>query len=307
MLYDNILQTIGQTPIVRLNRVENALRSHLYVKLESFNPAGSVKDRPALRMIEDAEQRGLLKPGDTIVEPTSGNTGIGLAMVAAVKGYKAVFVMAANMSEERKTILKAFGSKLILTPAEKGTVGAIEEARRLEEEKGYFFVGQHFNPANTASHQTTADEIWEDLGDSLEAVICTTGTGGSISGIGKYLKARNPKLSMIATEPADSPILSKGIACSHKIMGSAPGFIPEILDTNIYDEIIPITTEEAYSTTQFLAVKEGIFAGISSGAAVAGMLKVARRDQMKDKTLLAILPDTGERYLSTDLWSDDPD
>ncbi len=168
-------------------------------------------------------------------------------------------------------------------------------------------MGQHFNPANTASHQTTADEIWEDLGDSLEAVICTTGTGGSISGIGKYLKARNPKLSMIATEPADSPILSKGIACSHKIMGTAPGFIPEILDTNIYDEIIPITTEEAYSATQFLAEKEGIFAGISSGAAVAGMLKVARRDQMKDKTLLAILPDTGERYLSTDLWSGQPD
>jgi len=258
-------------------------------------------------MIEVVEERGLLKPGDTIIEPTSGNTGIGLAMVAAVKGYKAVFVMAANMSEERKTILKAFGSKLILSPAEKGTVGAIEEARRLEKEKGYFFVGQHFNPANTESHQTTADEIWEDLGNSLEAVICTTGTGGSISGIGKYLTARNPKLSMIATEPADSPILSKGIACSHKIMGTAPGFIPEILDTSIYDEIIPITTDEAYGTTRFLAEKEGIFAGISSGAAVAGMLKVARRQLMEGKMLLAILPDTGERYLSTDLWSDDLD
>ncbi|SVA74966.1 uncharacterized protein METZ01_LOCUS127820, partial [marine metagenome] len=205
MRYDNILETIGRTPVVRLNRVKDTFATDLFVKLESFNPAGSVKDRPALRMIEDAEERGLLKPGDTIIEPTSGNTGIGLAMVAAVKGYKAVFVMAANMSEERKTILKAFGSKLILSPAEKGTVGAIEEARRLEKEKGYFFVGQHFNPANTESHQTTADEIWEDLGNSLEAVICTTGTGGSISGIGKYLKARNPKLSMIATEPADSP------------------------------------------------------------------------------------------------------
>jgi len=307
MRYDNILETIGRTPVVRLNRVEDTFATDLFVKLESFNPAGSVKDRPALRMIEDAEERGLLKPGDTIIEPTSGNTGIGLAMVAAVKGYKAVFVMAANMSEERKTILKAFGSKLILSPAEKGTVGAIEEARRLEKEKGYFFVGQHFNPANTESHQTTADEIWEDLGNSLEAVICTTGTGGSISGIGKYLKARNPKLSMIATEPADSPILSKGIACSHKIMGTAPGFIPEILDTSIYDEIIPITTDEAYGTTRFLAEKEGIFAGISSGAAVAGMLKVARRQIMEGKMLLAILPDTGERYLSTDLWSDDLD
>ncbi len=307
MRYDNILETIGRTPVVRLNRVEDAFATDLFVKLESFNPAGSVKDRPALRMIEDAEERGLLKPGDTIIEPTSGNTGIGLAMVAAVKGYKAVFVMAANMSEERKTILKAFGSKLILTPAEKGTVGAIEEARRLATEKGYFFVGQHFNPANTESHQTTANEIWEDLGNSLEAVICTTGTGGSISGIGKYLKVRNPKLSMIATEPADSPILSKGIACSHKIMGTAPGFIPEILDTSIYDEIIPITTDEAYGTTRFLTEKEGIFAGISSGAAVAGMLKVARRQIMEGKMLLAILPDTGERYLSTDLWSDDLD
>jgi len=307
MRYDNILETIGRTPVVRLNRVKDTFATDLFVKLESFNPAGSVKDRPALRMIEDAEERGLLKPGDTISEPTSGNTGIGLAMVAAVKGYKAVFVMAANMSEERKTILKAFGSKLILSPAEKGTVGAIEEARRLEKEKGYFFVGQHFNPANTESHQTTADEIWEDLGNSLEAVICTTGTGGSISGIGKYLKARNPKLSMIATEPADSPILSKGIACSHKIMGTAPGFIPEILDTSIYDEIIPITTDEAYGKTRFLAEKEGIFAGISSGAAVAGMLKVARRQIMEGKMLLAILPDTGERYLSTDLWSNESD
>jgi len=307
MRYDNILETIGRTPVVRLNRVEDTFATDLFVKLESFNPAGSVKDRPALRMIEDAEERGLLKPGDTIIEPTSGNTGIGLAMVAAVKGNKAVFVMAENMSEERKTILKAFGSKLILSPAEKGTVGAIEEARRLEKEKGYFFVGQHFNPANTESHQTTADEIWEDLGNSLEAVICTTGTGGSISGIGKYLKARNSKLSMIATEPADSPILSKGVACSHKIMGTAPGFIPEILDTSIYDEIIPITTDEAYGTTRFLAEKEGIFAGISSGAAVAGMLKVARRQIMEGKMLLAILPDTGERYLSTDLWSDDLD
>jgi cysteine synthase A len=307
MRYDNILETIGRTPVVRLNRVKDTFATDLFVKLESFNPAGSVKDRPALRMIEDAEERGLLKPGDTIIEPTSGNTGIGLAMVAAVKGYKAVFVMAANMSEERKTILKAFGSKLILSPAEKGTVGAIEEARRLEKEKGYFFVGQHFNPANTESHQTTADEIWEDLGNSLEAVICTTGTGGSISGIGKYLKARNSKLSMIATEPADSPILSKGIACSHKIMGTAPGFIPEILDTSIYDEIIPITTNEAYGMTRFLAEKEGIFAGISSGAAVAGMLKVAQRQTMENKMLLAILPDTGERYLSTDLWSDELD
>ena len=305
MIYKNILETIGETPIVRLSRVENILAAETFVKLESFNPAGSVKDRPALRMIEDAEKRGLLKPGDTIIEPTSGNTGIGLAMVAAVKGYKSVFVMAANMSEERKRILLAYGSELILTPAEDGTVGAIEEAKRLQKEKGYFFVGQHFNPSNPEAHQTTADEIWKDFGDKLDAVICTTGTGGSISGIGKYLQANNPDLQMIATEPADSPILSKGVACSHKIMGTAPGFIPEILDTSIYNSIVPITTKEAYDGARFLAEKEGIFAGISSGAALAGMLKVARRQSMKDATLLAILPDTGERYLSTDVWSGD--
>lgn len=305
MIYKNILETIGRTPIVRLNRIKNLLASEIFVKLESFNPAGSVKDRPALRMIEDAEKRGLLNPGDTIIEPTSGNTGIGLAMVAAVKGYKAIFVMAENMSEERKKILRAFGSEVILTPAEKGTVGAIDEAKRLQKEKGYFFVGQHFNPSNTESHQATADEIWDDLGDRLDAVICTTGTGGSISGIGKFLKEKNPKLQMIATEPADSPILSEGIARSHKIMGTAPGFIPEILDTSIYDLIIPITTQEAYDGTRFLAEKEGIFAGISSGAALAGTIKLAQRPVMKDKVLLAILPDTGERYLSTDLWSGD--
>jgi cysteine synthase A len=304
MLYNNILETIGQTPIIRLNRMGDILAAEVFVKLESFNPAGSVKDRPALRMIEDAEARGLLKPGDTIVEPTSGNTGIGLAMVAAVKGYKAVFVMAANMSEERIRILRAFGSELILTPAEKGTVGAIEEAKRLHKTKGYFFVGQHFNPSNPESHEATADEIWEDLGETLNAVVCTTGTGGSISGIGKFLKKRNPNVRMIATEPADSPILSQGIACSHKIMGTAPGFIPDILDTSIYSEIIPITTTEAYSAMRFLAEKEGIFAGISSGAAVAGMLKAAKQQSMKDLVLLAILPDTGERYLSTDVWTD---
>ena len=199
-------------------------------------------------MIEDAEQRGALNPGDT---------GIGLAMVAAVKGYKAVFVMSANMSEERKIILRAFGAQLVLTPAEKGTVGAIEEAQRLAKEKGYFFVGQHFNPANTASHESTADEIWEDLGDSLCAVICSTGTGGSIPGIGKFLKQRNAAVEMIATEPADSPILSKGIACPHKIMGTAPGFIPEILDTAIYDQIIPSAPKRRTTPRDFWQKKRG--------------------------------------------------
>lgn len=303
MKYQNILQTIGQTPSVRLNKVPDLSSSELWVKLESFNPGGSVKDRPALNMIEDAERRGRLHPGATIVEPTSGNTGIGLAMVAAVKGYRAVLVMAEDMSAERKSLMRAFGAELILTPAELGTKGALEEARRLEKEKGWCCIGQHFNPANPESHRSTADEIWEDFGQNLQAIVCTTGTGGTITGLGRYLKPRNPDLRIIATEPADAPILSKGIGGKHKIMGTAPSFIPEILDTGIYDEVIPITTAEAYDTARFLAQEEGIFAGISSGAAVAGMIKLARRADFQHGCLLAILPDTGERYLSTDLWT----
>ena len=302
MKYLNILQTIGNTPVVRLNKVEDIMASELWVKIESFNPAGSVKDRPALNMIEEAERRGLLKPGDCIIEPTSGNTGIGLAMVCAQKGYPAVFVMAADMSEERKAILRAFGAELILTPAEQGTKGAIEQARRLAEEKGWFFVGQHFNPDNPEAHRQTAAEIWADFGNDLHAVVCSTGTGGTISGLGKHLRARNPELRMIATEPADSPILSQGIARKHKIMGTAPGFIPQTLNTEIYDQIVAIPTEEAYTTSRYLARREGIFAGISSGAAVAGMIKLAKTENFRGKLLLAILPDSGERYLSTDLW-----
>ncbi|MEA3276589.1 MAG: pyridoxal-phosphate dependent enzyme, partial [Pseudomonadota bacterium] len=249
MKYTSILQTIGATPVVRLNRFRGHLARELWVKAESFNPGGSIKDRPALNMIEDAERRDLLKPGDTIVEPTSGNTGIGLAMVAAVKEYRAVLVMAADMSEERKALMRAFGAELVLTPAKLGTKGALEEARRLERERGWFFVGQHFNPANPAAHERTAAEIWADFGEDLDAVVCTTGTGGTISGIGRRLKALNPRVRMVATEPADSPILSKGIARKHQIMGTAPGFIPETLDTSVYEEIVPITTEEAYGTT----------------------------------------------------------
>ncbi len=302
MKYDHILETIGGTPAVKLNRLGGDLGCRLWVKLESFNPGGSVKDRPALRMIEDAEAAGALKPGDVIIEPTSGNTGIGLAMVAAVKGYRSVFVMAEDMSEERKQILKAFGGEVILTPAAKGTVGAIEEARRLEKEKGYFFVGQHFNPSNPASHEQTADEIWADFGAGLDAVVLTTGTGGTVTGLGIHLRKKHPAIRIIVTEPADSPILSRGIACKHKIMGTAPGFIPETLDQNAYDEVIPITTEQAYAATRNLARLEGIFGGISCGAATHGMLEVAARPAFRGKTLLAILPDTGERYLSTDVW-----
>ena len=302
MKYENILRTVGNTPVVRLNKSSAPAGVGVWVKIESFNPAGSVKDRPALNMIEDAETKGLIKPGDTIIEPTSGNTGIGLAMVAAYKGYRAIFTMAEDMSEERKRILTSFGAEIVLTPADKGTKGAIERARELEKEKGYFFVGQHFNPANPQAHRITANEIFDDFGTDLDYLVCTTGTGGTITGMKHYLKAKNPDLKVVATEPADSPILSKGIACKHKIMGTAPGFIPDILETDSYDEILPVTTEEAYQTTRYLATEEGIFAGISSGAAAFGMLKVAQRESAAGKTLLAILPDTGERYLSTDVW-----
>lgn len=303
MRYQNILQTIGHTPVVKLNVLGADTGVNLWVKLERFNPGGSVKDRPALRMIEDAERDGRLKKGDTIIEPTSGNTGIGLAMVAAVKGYRSIFVMSADMSEERVSILKAYGGEVILTPADKGTVGAIEEARRLEQEHGYFFVGQHFNPSNPASHQTTADEIWQDFGAELDTVVCTTGTGGTVSGLGKYLRAYNPAIEIVATEPDESPILSQGIAKKHKIMGTAPGFIPDTLDTSSYGRILRITADEAYDITHKLAQKEGLFCGISCGAATAGMLKLASEASYQGKTILAILPDTGERYLSTDLWS----
>ena len=302
MKYQNILETIGQTPVIKLNHLGKESGAELWVKLESFNPGGSVKDRPALQMIEDAEADGHLKPGDTIIEPTSGNTGIGLAMVASVKGYRSIFVMAEDMSEERKLILKAYGGEVILTPADKGTVGAIAEAKRLAAEKGYFFVGQHFNPSNPHSHKSTADEIWQDFGEDLSAIVMTTGTGGTISGITRFLKPRHPNVTIVATEPADSPILSQGIAKKHKIMGTAPGFIPDILDTSSYEQIIAITTEEAYSTTRALAAREGIFCGISCGAAVAGMIKLAAEDGYQGKSILAMLADTGERYLSTDVW-----
>jgi len=305
MKYDNILQTIGNTPVVRLIGFRDHLARALWVKVESTNPGASIKDRPALNMIEDAERRGLLKPGATLIEPTSGNTGIGLAMVAAVKGYRAVLVMAADMSEERKALMRAFGAELLLTPAELGTKGALEEARRLAVEHGWFYVGQHFNPANPEAHGRTAAEIWRDFGTGLDGLVCTTGTGGTITGLGRQLKAWHPALRVIATEPLESPILSQGKANRHGIMGTAPAFIPEILDTHIYDEIIPVASRAAWDMARQLARQEGILVGISSGAAVVGMLTLARREDWRDKVLLAILPDTGERYISTGLWGEE--
>ncbi len=302
MKYNTILETIGNTPVVKLNVLGRDQGASLWVKLERSNPGGSVKDRPALNMIEVAERDGQLKPGDTIIEPTSGNTGIGLAMVAAVKGYRSIFVMSADMSQERVQILKAYGGEVILTPADLGTVGAIAEAKRLASEKGYFFVGQHYNPANTDSHQSTADEIWNDFGPDLDTLVCTTGTGGTISGMGKYLRALHPGIEIVATEPDISPILSQGVACKHKIMGTAPGFIPDILDTSAYNQILQISAQQAYHTARELARSEGIFSGISCGAAVAGMIQLSEQEAYRGKTMLAILPDTGERYLSTDLW-----
>ncbi|MCP4950634.1 cysteine synthase A [Arenicellales bacterium nBUS_48] len=302
MKHENILGAIGQTPVVKLNHFDCGFARSLWVKLESFNPGGSVKDRPALNMIEDAEARGVLKPGDTIIEPTSGNTGIGLAMVAAVKGYPAVFVMSADMSEERKSILLAYGATLVLTPAEKGTVGAIEEARRLAKEHDYFFVGQHFNPANPLSHEATATEILEDFGVDLGAVICTTGTGGTVSGISPILRSAIPDIQIIVTEPDESPMLSQGIGRKHRIMGTTPSFIPDTLDQNAYDSIISVNADDAIGITRRLAEEEGIFCGISCGAAIVGMLEYAKQEEAKDKQLLAILADTGERYLSTELW-----
>ena len=299
---DNV-ETIGRSPLVQINRLAHGLKATVLAKIEGRNPAYSVKCRLGAAMIWDAEEKGILSAGSKIVEPTSGNTGIGLAMVAAVKGYRAIFVMSEDMSSERKQILLAYGAELVLTPADKGTIGAIEEARRLSEEKGYFFVGQHYNPANPAAHQITANEIYEDFGEKLDAIVCTTGTGGTISGLSTYLKDRIPDLMIIATEPEDSPILSKGIACKHKIMGTAPGFIPDTLDQSAYDDIIPVSTEAAFQSARKLATDEGIFCGISCGAAVAGMLDYASKESTRGAVLLAILPDTGERYLSTDLWA----
>ncbi len=301
--YDSILETIGKTPIVKLNKMTEHLEAEIYVKIETFNPGSSVKDRIALNMIETAEKEGILHQHSKIVEPTSGNTGIGLAIVCAVKGYPLTLTMPESMSEERKKILRGLGAELILTLASEGMNGAIKKALEIAEKSDSTFIPQQFkNQANPEAHRkTTALEIWEDMDHDVDVFIAGVGTGGTITGNGEILKNFNPKLRVIAVEPYESAVLSGKTAGPHKIQGIGAGFIPEIMNTSIVDEIITITSEEAFSAARDLARKEGIFVGISAGAAAAAALKYAQNLPKKEK-IVVILPDTGERYLSTDLW-----
>lgn len=299
---NSVAELVGQTPIVKLNRIVDENSADVYLKLEYFNPGSSVKDRIALAMIEAAEKEGLLKEGSTIIEPTSGNTGIGLAMIAAAKGYKAVLVMPDTMSLERRNLLRAYGAELVLTPGSKGMKGAIEKAEELAKEHGYFMPQQFTNPANPEIHrQTTAREILEQMSDGLDAFVAGVGTGGTITGVGQVIKEKYPDVKIYAVEPADSPVLSGGKPGPHKIQGIGAGFVPEVLDTDIYDEVLKITNEEAFEWSRKAGKQEGILCGISSGAAIAGAIKVAKQ-LGKGKKVLAIIPDNGERYLSTALF-----
>lgn len=307
-VYTSITQLIGGTPLVELTNyeAENKLEAKILAKLEYFNPAGSVKDRIAKAMLDDAEAKGLLKPGATIIEPTSGNTGIGLASVAAARGYKIILTMPETMSVERRNLLKAYGAQLVLTDGAKGMKGAIEKANELAAATpGSFIPGQFVNPANPAIHRaTTGPEIWADTDGKVDIFVAGVGTGGTLSGVGEYLKAQNPNVKIVAVEPAGSPILSKGVAGPHKIQGIGAGFVPDTLNTKIYDEIIAVENEDAFTTGRAIARKEGVLIGISSGAAVYAATVLAKRPENKGKTIVALLPDTGDRYLSTPLFSE---
>ena len=298
---------VGNTPLMELSNYNKSkgLKARLIVKLESFNPAGSVKDRVALAMIEDAETSGLLKPGATIIEPTSGNTGIGLAFVAASKGYKLILTMPDTMSVERRNLLKALGAELVLTPGANGMKGAIARAEELKAATpGAVILQQFDNPANPAMHErTTGQEIWRDTEGHVDIFVAGVGTGGTVSGVGEYLKSKNPDVKIVAVEPATSPVLSKGEAGAHKIQGIGAGFVPDTLNTDIYDEIIPVENEDAFELGREIARTEGILVGISSGAALKAATELAKRPENKGKTIVALFPDTGDRYLSTPMFS----
>ncbi|MBR7122317.1 MAG: cysteine synthase A [Oscillospiraceae bacterium] len=305
-IYTSAQQLIGNTPLLELNNIaaKMQLQARILAKLECKNPGGSAKDRIALSMIEDAEKKGLLKPGSTIIEPTSGNTGIGLAMVAACRGYRVIIVMPDSMSLERRLLMGAYGAELILTPGAKGMRGAIEEAMSLAEKiPDSFIPGQFDNPANPAVHAaTTGPEIWNDTDGKLDIFVAGVGTGGTLTGVGEYLKDKNPSIQIVAVEPAASPLLSKGLAGSHGLQGIGANFVPSVLNTKIYDEILPVTEEQAYAAGRLLAGTEGILAGTSSGAALHAAITLAKRPENAEKTVVVLLPDTGERYLSTPMF-----
>ena len=307
-VYKSALELIGKTPLVEVTNIEKelGLEAKVLVKLEYLNPAGSVKDRIAKHMIEVAEEKGLLKPGSVIIEPTSGNTGIGLAAIAAAKGYRTILTMPETMSVERRNILKAYGAEIVLTEGAKGMKGAIAKADELAKEiPNSFIPGQFVNPANPEMHfQTTGPEIWEDTDGQVDYFTAGVGTGGTVTGVGKFLKSKNPNVKVAAIEPSDSPVLSQGRAGSHKIQGIGAGFVPDTLDTSVYDEVMPITNEDAFATAKLLAKKEGILVGISSGASLYAAIQIAKRPEAKGKTIVALLPDSGDRYYSTPLFAE---